>query len=173
MDHLPLPLSPFNAPKSRNHPLWRWYERLTALIGWAALPVIALVFWNKIAGVSGWPVYLDDYSTFLWSYLGAAIAWIIKADVIKYRVTRDPRDDPFRKWYSFKHAQKFKPGERVFVRNEGFKIGPGSLIAKCKECGHVHGFPEDQANTTHDCGIYACKGVIDLTDPANYSICTR
>lgn len=155
--------------RARHHTFWRWYEILTAVIGWTAIPTMLLVFWNGFAPVLGWPEVLADQTAWLWGYLGAALTWIFKADIFKYRMTRDPRDHPGRKWWSFKHAQQFRPGERIFVERAG-DLRPGSLVARCGTCHQVHGYPAEQAGTRQICGVYGCRAELDLSDPANYTI---
>ncbi len=105
------------ALRSRSHDFWRWYELLTATVGWAGLASFLVVFWNQTTTVTGLPQLLPDWSAWLWGIMATAIAWIWKADRLKYKFTKDPRDEPFRKWGSFKHAQRFMPGERVSCGN--------------------------------------------------------
>jgi hypothetical protein len=160
------------ALRSRSHDFWRWYELLTATVGWAGLASFLVVFWNQTTTVTGLPQLLPDWSAWLWGIMATAVAWIWKADRLKYKFTKDPRDEPFRKWGSFKHAQRFMPGERVFLREQGVNLvhGCGAAIAQCPTCSHVHGFAPNDIGAEHKCGIYGCEGTIDLRQPRNYRV---
>ena len=144
--------------KNRNHTIWKMYEYITAFIGWVMLFSLILSFYNAIASSIGWYTIFYEYNTwFFYTFVGSLV-WIKKFDIIKYRITRDPRDEPFRKWFSFKYAQKYKPNEIIFTPNEWEHKDGISNIRTCPKCNY-----SQYTNVLKDkicCNIYGCKEMI-------------
>lgn len=145
--------------RKRNHWLWKVYEYVTALIGWTFLVVLTAYFWNSIATLFEWPTIYADRSEWYYGLLGGCIAWIIKFDFFKYRMTRDPRDEPIRKWFSFKYAQRFKPSE-VLIVPDGYAGDRKDLkLTKCPKCFVWHGFLNHE--DSRQCEFYGCSQKVE------------
>ena len=130
--------------KYSDHRLWRIYENVTAIIGWGALAALA---WT--IGDAALPQLMPD-----WPLVGEAshwligsIAWIFKADVIKYRITRDPRDHPFRKWWTFTNLKRYN---FVMLRKGSTPSQNETLITTlCPSCDAPHGFEKNRSSLTY------------------------
>ena len=121
--------------KYSDHRLWRIYENVTALVGWGALASLAWVTGDIIFqdSMPEWPL-VGEVS----HWLIGCISWIFKADIIKYRITRDPRDHPFRKWWTFRNLRRHK---FIMLRKGTNSSDSESMITTvCPSCDALHGF---------------------------------
>lgn len=148
----------------REHWFWNAYEVTTTLAGLLFMAATALFVWNLLATALGWPTVLADKATWIvGTALGAAV-WVMKADILKYKITRDPRDEPSRKWVSFKYAKKYLPNEVIFVP-DGYEGDRSDLkITRCPKCHAFHGFmAEDLA--PRKCRYYGCGEMVPPPSP--------
>lgn len=140
--------------KYSDHRLWRIYENATAIVGWGAL---ASLVW--IVGDAVFPHLMPD-----WPLIGQAshwligsVAWIIKADVIKYRITRDPRDHPFRKWWTLRNLKRHK--FIMLKKGSNPPKGENLITTVCPSCDALHGF-EKSDKASRICSHNGCQEVI-------------
>ena len=139
---------------------WRVYESIAALIGWIFLFSLTLSVWNIFAPKFNLAQFYEGDSDWIVRTFWGALLWIIFADVIKYAITRSHRDSPFRKWFSFKWGQRFKPDE-VVIFPTGYDGPRESLkLTKCGNCGVRHAFaPEEIENRI--CALNRCGGIVE------------
>ena len=140
--------------KYSDHRLWRIYENVTAIVGWGAIAALAWTAFDIFLPQSmpDWPLVGEA------SYwLIGSIAWIFKADLIKYRITRDPRDHPFRKWRTFKNLKQHK-----FIMLKEGSTPPRNenlITTVCPSCDALHGF-EKSDSASRICSNNGCQQVI-------------
>lgn len=151
--------------RQRQHPLWLFYENISAIFGWTMMPTLILaVFWNPVASTVNWPTFLFEYNEYLVTYAVTSFFWIKKFDWIKYRITKDPRDELFRKWFSFRYAGIYKPDELAYTP-DGFDGDSTKLIrAKCSKCGVTHLFAPDEKEPRqcpYTTNYTRCNGVVE------------
>lgn len=137
-----------------DHRLWRIYENVTAVIG---LGAIASVTW--VVGESLFPDLMPS-----WPLIGKAsywfigsIAWIVKADTIKYSITRDPRDLPFRKWWTFRNLKRHK--FIMLRKGSNSSRKEGVITTVCPSCDALHGF-EKADKSPRVCSYNGCQEII-------------
>ncbi len=138
---------------------WRLYEKTTAIFGWTLLISFVLSIWNNLAGMFSLPTILNEYNGWFYGTFIGSLIWILKADRIKYRITKDPRDELFRKWWSFKYAQKYRPEEVVMIPDNYSGDRSGLKMTKCPKCGVTHGFLPDEEKM-RVCKYYECGEIV-------------
>ena len=123
---------------------WRIYENVSAFILIVFCVLFSVVLWNEFApNYDIFVLQIQNDNWFAPTFI-STLSWIIVADFIKFIITRSPRDNPFRKWFSFRWAQKFKPNE-VVVLPYGYEGDRSDLrFTRCKRCGVFHGFKSDE-----------------------------
>ena len=146
---------------------WRLYEALTPLVGCFALIAMFLIIWNAVAANNEWPTVFDGHETLLFSIATTCILLVWKGDLIKYRITKDARDEPNRKWASFKHAGKYLSNEVVFL--QGNNLVPNRPVTaqlikhlnvtNCPKCGVTHAFSLEKT-TPQTCVFYGCGATL-------------
>lgn len=140
--------------KYHDHPFWKDYERVTAIAGWGFL--ITLI-WTLLEAIFPgmmltWPLMGEARY-----WLSGFLMWIIIADNIKYYITRDPRDQPFRKWWTFRNV---KTPTFIIVKQRQNPSHISNLItAECPSCGALHGFERNDLETRL-CGHGGCDEII-------------
>lgn len=144
--------------KYSDHRLWRIYENVAAVVGWVAIAALAWIAGGIFFpdSMPNWPL-MGEASYWLIGGVAWIIRWIIKADTIKYRMTRDPRDHPIRKWCTFKNVRRRK---FMMVKKESNPSNNRKLITTaCPSCDALHGFEEtdkDDRICSHD----GCQEVV-------------
>ena len=126
---------------------WRIFEAVSSLVGWAVMLWVAVSTWNVIAAADkmGAADISAIASNIPYVLVGMICLWTI--DFFKFCFTRSPRDNPFRKWLSFKWAQKFKPNE-VIVLPHGYTGDQSDLnLTSCPKCQVTHGFRQDETES--------------------------
>lgn len=134
--------------------LWRIYENVTAIIGWGAIASLAWVSGEFLVPdlMPSWPL-IGDAS----HWLIGSITWIMKADMIKYRITRDPRDLPFRKWFTLRNLKRRKT---VMIKKGSNSSGKEDMITTvCPSCDVLHGF-EKADRSPRVCSYNGCREII-------------
>ena len=93
-----------------NRPFWLFYEHITALLGWTFVLTMIWIFFIQVWGTVFFPNSIPDWPLIgeAYHWLAGCILWIIKADWIKYRITKDPNDFPPFKWCGAKESE-FNP----------------------------------------------------------------
>ena len=137
-----------------DHRLWRVYENVTTVVGWGAIAAMIWVVAEALFSefMPDWPI-LGEASY----WLIGSIAWIFKADVVKYRITRDPRDHPIRKWFTLKNLKRHR---HIRTTNKIVPSEAGGLIKTvCPSCNALHGF-EKTEESSRVCGNNGCQEVI-------------
>ena len=96
---------------------WRFYECTTALLGWVFIFTLIWVFFIEVLSVIFFPNSIPDWPLIGKAYywLAGCIVWIIKADWIKYRITKDPNDFPPFRWCGTKKSE-FNPLIQKLIR---------------------------------------------------------
>lgn len=141
-----------------DHRLWRIYETVTAVAGLGVLAslvwVIGKIFFQE--SMPEWPL-VGEVS----HWLIGGVSWIVKADIIKYRITRDPRDHPFRKWLTVRNLKRYK---YIYLRKGKNPLNIKNLITMvCPSCDSLHGF-EKSDKQPRICGHNGCHEVIQSPD---------
>jgi len=140
--------------KYSDHRLWRLYENVTAVVGWGVMASLAWVTGDFFfpESMPEWPL-LGEAS----HWLIGCVSWIVKADIIKYRITRDPRDHPFRKWWTFRNLKRHK---FIMLRKGTNASNSKNLITTvCPACDALHGF-EHTDKASRICNYNGCQEVI-------------
>lgn len=138
---------------------WRIYEYVSAFILVVFIVLFSVVLWNSIAPI--YDLFTLQIQNVFWfaPTLVGTLSWIIAADFVKFILTRSPRDNPLRKWFSFRWAQKFKSNE-VVVLPSGYEGDRSELrFTRCKRCGVFHGFKSDEIKDRL-CQFNRCKETI-------------
>ena len=138
---------------------WRLYEKITAVFGWTLLISLLLSAWNYIAEIFSLPTILNEYNGWFYGTFIGSLLWILKADRMKYRITKDPRDELFRKWLSFKYAQKFRPEEVVMIPDNYSGDRSDLKMTICPKCSVTHGFLPNEENM-RECKYYECGEMV-------------
>ena len=151
--------------RKRQHSLWLFYENITAILGLTIIPTFTLALvWNPIAVSINWPTFLFEYNEYLIIYATTSVAWMIKSDWVKYRITKDPRDKPFRKWFSFRYAGHYKPDE-ISYTPDGFEGDLIKLIPTiCPKCNVTHLFAPDEKESRrcpYRANFIQCDSVVE------------
>lgn len=140
--------------KYTDHLLWRIYENITAVVGWGVIITFAWSTGNTFIPhlMPDWPLIGEAFH-----WLIGSVGWIIKADIIKYRITRDPRDHPFRKWWTFKNLKRHK---FIMLKKGSDPSKDADLITTvCPSCDVLHGF-EKTDKASRICSHNGCKEII-------------
>ena len=137
-----------------DHRLWRLYENVTAVAGWGILASLAWIMGDIIIPESmpEWPL-VGEVSY----WLIGCVSWIFKADIVKYRITRDSRDHPLRKWGTFRNVKRHK----FIMLRKGTDPSSGEQLVTtvCPACDALHGF-EHMDKTPRTCNFDGCQEVI-------------
>lgn len=139
--------------KYYDHWFWRVYEYTAAVAGWGLLVTLPwmVLEWFLPALMPEWPLVGSAHD-----WLAGCIVWIIKADTLKYRITKDPRDEPIRKWFTFRNARSRK----VIMLRKGVNSSQTRVITTvCPFCDVLHGF-EKSDKEQRICGYENCKAVV-------------
>lgn len=140
--------------KYHDHPFWKDYESITAIAG---LGFLITLIWTLLEAIfpdmmPTWPLMGEARY-----WLSGCLIWIIIADNIKCYITRDPRDQPFRKWWTFRNA---KPQKFIMLKQGQRPSNISSMItAECPSCGVLHGFERSDLKTRL-CGHEGCEEII-------------
>ena len=138
---------------STNSLIWRIYE-------W----VSSLTFLALILGVV--VVLIVDISKLVLAIKPAflIIVCIVFIDILKYKITRSPKDKPLRKWFSFRHAQRYKPEETVIVPKEFRGDETDLKPSRCYQCGAIHKFSSVKDVSERICSVRGCRELVSSSD---------
>lgn len=164
----------FRQLTDRDSGWWRFYESASAPFGCFTLIILLLYLWNGVAPQLGQPLILSPVSDYFFPLMISFISWILFGDKIKYRLTKDPRDEPRRKWFSFKNAQKFLSHEVVILEDnnvvrsapETTQLIKSLAVTQCPKCDVMHAFGANETNP-RTCVFYGCGESVSPNKPSN------
>lgn len=91
--------------KNRNHFLWILYEYVAATIGWTGILSFFLFFFiNPLSKtlIDFEIPYIEIIGNWFNYSFGVLLVKIMFLDRVKYKITKDPLDEPYKKWFTFR-----------------------------------------------------------------------
>ena len=132
---------------------WRTYE-FASSVAFLILFTCVVVFLMGDKTEFAWTV-----KVLIWTTSG-----IVFVDVLKYKLTGSAKDKPLRKWFSFRWAQRYRPGEILILPNNFVGEVKDLRYSRCNSCGAFHGFVSEDGVTERVCAFRGCKEVVVSSD---------
>ena len=157
---------------NRESKLWNCYETWSPVITIPSFSIFCGDFIARLTTifepslpslvqlVQQWIMFLAPFAT-------SILVAIIFLDNVKFKATKDPRDEPGRKWWSTQYSGRYLPTEIVILpsdiaalRNEALTIQLSTFKNhECPKCGVTHAFKVHE-HETRTCCFYGCSETI-------------
>lgn len=157
---------------NRESKFWKCYETWSPMVamlsflifGGGLIAHLTTIFEHSLPSllqiVKQWMIFISPFAA-------SILMAIIFLDGAKFKATKDPRDEPGRKYWSTQYSGKYLPAEIVILpgdiaalRNEALTIQLSTFTNyDCPKCGVTHAFKMDE-NETRICCFYGCSETI-------------
>ena len=147
--------------RDANSRFWRTYDSLFGLYGAGFIILFVLATFSDVT--NPWVLLI----------CGVILLMVMTANGMKFRLTKSPKDSPYQKWWSFRHAQRFIANEFTIFPQGYSGSGRDLEIVNCGRCGVRHGYLTDEAAGTRNCRFNGCHEILFMTTEYKEAACER